>query len=691
MGWSTIANIGDSSPLNQRRQKRLSRLNLTDLGGGYTYGGSLNVSNYISQVFRGRYDRIDRYNTYEWMDGDSDISRALDMIAEHCTDENKDKRKFFFNWNIDEPTEEESSLLLEALDQWARLNNWRSRLFRIVRNVVKYGDWFLFRNPNTFELINVHPKFVMGGLIDRETNQVLGWVLRNFKFNVENLEITINDQQLQEQIKTLSTPGGGYRNTRVIPAIHMLHLTMSEGRFAGSASDDDPQDRYNNRWPFGQSLLEQIYRTFKDRELLEQAYVIHRLQRAPSRFVWYIDVGKMRPDRATYTVNNFKMELNQARMPKMMTGTPGNASIDSVYSTLGQLEDIYIPIGFDNRQSKVEVLEGRPWDAIPDLERMDEKMFRSLRVPYAWLLGPNKGGIVSNDGRSGVAYQEEVEFSKFCSRIQHLLEPVFDNEFKMYCNWRDINVNFADFSMVLNPPSDYEDSKLRARMNESLQLAQAMLSDRRFSFRKTLQTAFFWTEDDIVENERMVLEERGKNGGDSGDSAPPGLGDPALGGPGGPGGPGMMGGPGGDPLAGMGGGLGDANSGGGDGGAVMSPVGAGGMGGGFGGAGGGFGEMFTKKGTILNEDITASDVTPAPRSDSNIEATAQDTRTRRTPDDNAFMANREPLERNLRIKLSTIRKIRLANQSRQIEQIKRMQQIKQVYNVPSEDSGMGPL
>jgi hypothetical protein len=38
------------------------------------------------------------------------------------------------------------------------------------------------------------------------------------------------------------------------------------------------------------------------------------INRAPSRAVWHIDTGKMRPDRASWVVNNFKNELTQKRM-----------------------------------------------------------------------------------------------------------------------------------------------------------------------------------------------------------------------------------------------------------------------------------------------------------------------------------------------------------------------------------------
>ncbi len=34
-----------------------------------------------------------------------------------------------------------------------------------------------------------------------------------------------------------------------------------------------------------------MYKTFKQRELLEDSILIHRMQWAPTRRVWYINVG----------------------------------------------------------------------------------------------------------------------------------------------------------------------------------------------------------------------------------------------------------------------------------------------------------------------------------------------------------------------------------------------------------------
>ena len=54
-----------------------------------------------------------------------------------------------------------------------------------------------------------------------------------------------------------------------IEADHVVHLSLTEG--------------LDHNWPFGTSVLEAIFKVFKQKELLEDAIIIYRVQRAPER------------------------------------------------------------------------------------------------------------------------------------------------------------------------------------------------------------------------------------------------------------------------------------------------------------------------------------------------------------------------------------------------------------------------
>jgi len=682
VAWKTVAKPTG----NTQRKKR--KVNMSPgHGGDNSWSGTIDNYNMIQQVYRGRYDRLERYKLYDWMDQDSDIARALDLVGEHCVEKNDEGFFWDFDWAL-EPTDEESALLNENLRQWSKINEWDNRMFRIARNVVKYGDWFLFRNPETFELYSIHPKFVLGALIDREKLEIVAWIVRNFKFNVENLELAVDNQGLQDRIKGMSM-NSGLRNTKVIPAIHMVHLSMSEGKFAGSSADDDPSDKYNNRWPFGESWLEQASKTFKQRELLEDSFLIHRVQRAPSRTVWYIDTGKMRADRASWVVHNFKNELNQKRIPQIVGSE--QKTVDSVYNPISQLEDIYIPVSFDQRGSKVETLEGQPWDQAPDLEYFTKKMISALRVPRSWMLGADDGGAIFNDGRVGVAYQEEIEFSKFCMRIQINIINEIDFEFKLYNKMRDVNVSSADYTMKFVEPDNYEDYKRNARDQDNINTWSTIKDDPTISKRFARKKYLNWTDDEIVENERMVIEETGSledagnaedvlGGGGFGGGALPPMGGEIGGEPGG------LGDIGGGEFGGMeaGGGMGDLGG---------MDMGGGGMAmsGAVGGAGGmGESEDKSVKFTDLMEaGLTSADVAPQ------YEKSSGDAE-EQTPDDKLFNTDgtygggEEPTGDPVAT-LKMLRDIRKTQMSRRVEKRKRLKMIQQVYKNPDDGGGMGGM
>ncbi len=675
MAWTTLS----TPDLSRNRKKR--KMSLHSFGGENSWSGTTDNYNMLQQVYRGRYDRMERYKLYDWMDNDSDVARALDITAEHCTPKNDENHHWFFNWALD-PTEEESALVMENMSQWSRINEWDNRLWRHIRSVLKYGDWFYFRNPDTFELFSLHPRFIHGALVDRENVEVVAWIVRNFKFNVENIELAVDNRGLQDSIKSLSL-ASGMRNTKVIPASHIIHLSLSEGKFAGASGDDDPSDRYNNRWPFGESMLEDASKTFKQRELLEDAALIHRVQRAPSRTVWYIDTGKMRPDRASWVVNNFKNELNQKRVPQII-GQDAR-SVDSVYNPISQLEDIYIPVAFDQRGSKVETLEGQPWNELPDLQYFTKKMMRALRVPHTWLLGPQEGGSVFSDGRVGVAYQEEIEFSKHCSRIQRNMDDDFDFEFKLYCRMRDVNILGSDFDMCFNDPTNYKDFQDNARDQDQISVWSSVKDEPFISRRFALEKYMNWTADEVARNERMVLEERfdPKDANDFAEMGQGGFGGGALPPP-----------PGGElGLAPGGGTFGDLSSGGalGDLGATGADMAGGGMA--MTGVGGGMGESVEMKRDqkLIEAPITGADLKPAPAADAKSGSVE-------TPDDKLFPVGSDVdgHEDSIRdggflITMKMLQKVRKSHMTRRIENSKRMKMIQKVYKTPPEDSGLGGL
>ena len=173
------------------------------------------------------------------------------------------------------------------------------------------------------------------------------------------------------------------------------------------------------------------------------------------------------------------------------------------------MEDYFFAQTAEGRGSKVEVLPGgENLGQIDDLKYFTNKMLRALRVPSSYLpTGPDDGTASYNDGRVGTAFIQEYRFNRYCLRLQNIMQDVFDQEFKMYCKHKGIEVPAQTFELRFLEPqsfSDYRSIELdsqRAGLFNNLEGVPYL--SRRFILSKYLGLS----EDEIIENERMWKEE----------------------------------------------------------------------------------------------------------------------------------------------------------------------------------------
>jgi hypothetical protein len=288
---------------------------------------------------------------------------------------------------------------------------------------------------------------------------------------------------------------GVNQNQWAIDAEHVIHLSMSEG--------------LDNNFPFGNSLLESIFKVYKQKELLEDAIIIYRVQRAPERRVFYIDVGNMPSHLAMSFVERVKNEVNQRRIPSTTGG--GQTVIDSSYNPLSINEDYFFPQTAEGRGSKVEILPGGTnLGEIDDLRYFTNKLFRALRIPSSYLpTGPDDGGSSFNDGRVGTAYIQELRFNKYCERLQSLLNEQFDLQFKAYLNKKGINFDPNIFELQFNPPQNFAAYRQTEMDTARIQSYSAVVSVPYISKRFALKRYLGLTAEEMAENEEFWKEENG--------------------------------------------------------------------------------------------------------------------------------------------------------------------------------------
>ena len=473
-----------------------------------------NYNSYLPDVYVGSPNRVERYGQYNTMDLDSEVNAALDILAEFCTQSNKQNNTPFLIDFLQKATNSETTIIQKYLQQWCKIQNFHTRIFRILRNAFKYGDQFFVRDPETKKWFHVDPANVVRIIVNEsQGKQPEQYIIKNFNLNFREMVATIPFQTngnitgggdgyitggVRGMVGAPNQQMAGSRFTLeegevAIDADHVVHLSLSEG--------------LDNNYPFGNSLLETIFKVYKQKELLEDAIIIYRVQRAPERRVFYVDVGNMPSHLAMQFVERVKTEIHQRRIPSSTGG--GQNVIDSSYNPLSINEDYFFPQTAEGRGSKVETLPGGTnLGEIDDLRYFTNKLVRGLRIPSSYLpTGADDSAAQYNDGRVGTAYIQELRFNTYCERLQNLVVEEFNNEFKRYLLEKGVNIDTSMFDIRFQPPQNfaaYRQSEIdNARVPTYTQMAAIPYISNRFAMKRFLGLS----EEELAENERLWREE----------------------------------------------------------------------------------------------------------------------------------------------------------------------------------------
>jgi hypothetical protein len=383
-------------------------------GWNNTEFGYKNYMSRLPEVYTGHPNRIERYNQYEMMDVDAEINACLDIISEFSTQKNEhNKTPFNFEFK-DDPTPHEINILKTQLQQWCKLNEFDTRVFKIFRNTIKYGDQLFVRDPENFKLYWVDMVKVIKVIVNESEGKLPEqYVLKDININLQNLSVAqkTNTDFAANPATGLGGTGGGTNTPYTVPAMpynttgsrftlgqsesaidakHIVHLSLTEGL-----------DRF---WPFGQSILENVFKVYKQKELLEDAVLIYRVQRAPERRVFKIDVGNMPSHMAMSFVERIKNEIHQRRIPSLYGG---QSIVDATYN----------PLCLD-LETKIPLLDGR---TLKLQEIINE--FEAGKENWAYSCDPQTGKVVP-----GV-----INWAGITRKNTEVIELTFDNGKTLVC------------------------------------------------------------------------------------------------------------------------------------------------------------------------------------------------------------------------------------------------------------------
>jgi len=277
--------------------------------------------------------KIDLYTDYESMDTDAIVSSALDIYADESTlksdvgdvvtikTDNENVRKILRN------------LFYDILNIEYNLWSW-------VRNMVKYGDFYLF--------------------LDVEDGIGVKNVVPFSAYEVERQEGTDPENLYSTQFIYEGPLGKGKFENFEIAHFRLLGDT--------------------NFLPYGKSILENARKLFKQWVLMEDAMLIHRVMRAPERRIFRIDVGNIPSNEVDAYIQ--KLMDSSKKVPVV---DPNTGNYNLRYNMQNLLEDFYLPVRGGQSGTEIETLPGLQYQAIEDIEYLKSKIFAALKVPKAFL------------------------------------------------------------------------------------------------------------------------------------------------------------------------------------------------------------------------------------------------------------------------------------------------------------------
>ena len=437
------------SHLVDRYSKLHTNLNL--VGTGYST---------VHQVMAAR---LALFKDYEAMDSDPIISSALDIYSDESTMKSEYGKVIDIKTDNDNIKDILNNLFYDIMNIEFNLWPW-------VRNMVKYGDFFLYLDiSDKYGVTNVVP------LSPYELVRAEGEDPENpyyTKFYMESIEG--------------AHPYFGQKSNK--GKIEFENFQIAHFRLANDS----------NFLPYGKSMVESTRKIWKQLTLMEDAMLIHRIMRAPSKRVFKIDIGNIPPAE----VDNYMQRIiNKMKKTPIIDEATGDYNLK--YNMQNLTEDFFMPVRGGDSGTSIEELGGIDYDSTEDIEYLKNKLLASLRVPKAFL------GFDENVGGKATLAAEDVRFARTIERIQRILVSELTKIAVVHLYSQGYtDEDLVNFELTLASPSTmYEQEKIEL-WGQKVSLARDMISDKILPTDWVYDNVFNFSADEKVEIEDKIIEDQ---------------------------------------------------------------------------------------------------------------------------------------------------------------------------------------
>lgn len=413
---------------------------------------------WLSQQLDFSFDRTRRYAEYEIMEAESpEVATALNFFADDATQTHPFKKKSVW---INARNPMYNAVLSDLLDNTLKIED---HIWGIARAVAKKGDHF--RRMYITE-------------VDKDTgisDGCVGWRAYPASY-----------------IRRIQKPNGqlwGFKRDTHGMSMGQGGRSSAGVHNAGAYLFPDEKDFYHP-WDFvhfrilgdeedpilsmyGKSMIEASRSIWKRMKLLEESVFLYRIQKAPDRLVFYLDVATNSPPEAKAVMRRWQHFFKRKRFLN-----PFSQKFESNFNPIALDEDIWFPM-MTNKQSRVEKLPGSPdVRAIADIDYFKDKFYLSLSVPREYLSGDGTSVIQIGGGQS--LAQKDVRYARSVKRLQRAIIRGLTRACQIHLAALGLDPDPALFSVEMTEVSSLEEQQrmdvLQMKVNAAQQTS-ALLQD----------------------------------------------------------------------------------------------------------------------------------------------------------------------------------------------------------------------
>ena len=395
--------------------------------------------------------RREVFRDYDAMDCDPILASALDIYADESTLKNEFGDILTIRSDNQKVQEVLDNLFYDILNVEFNLWPW-------VRNMVKYGDFFLgLEIAEGKGIVNVTPHSV---------------------YNTERLEGQDPHNPNVVKFKVTEDPNG---------KVEYDNFEIAHFRLLADT----------NWLPYGKSMIENSRRLWKQLSLMEDAMLIHRIMRAPEKRVFKIDIGNIPP---TEVDNYMQRIINKMKKVPFVDKNSGDYNLK--YNMQNLTEDFFLPVRGGDSGTSIENLAGLDYAAIDDIEYLKSKLFAALKIPKAYL------GYDENVNGKATLAAEDVRFARTIERIQRTVVSELSKIAIVHLYAQGItDSEMTNFELQLvNPSTIYEQEKVNL-WSEKVRLAQDMQGLNMLSKDWIYENIFKMAEGDQTRERGKIIED----------------------------------------------------------------------------------------------------------------------------------------------------------------------------------------